>query len=429
MATLYVWSGAGGANDGTSWTDAWTDIQSAWTNWTTADVVYIASDHSQTQATEELFGADAMDDRTPFIIYSVDRTDDSYLPATAAQIAVTGAAIDIDFNDSIHAHGVFFQLEDGNFDLNTTSQSWRFEDCNFKWTGTTADRGITLGGGGVFIGCTFDNTSGSGGYQIAGGNSGGDFYGCTFQGRSRSAQFFDMGQSRGLVSLFVGCDFSGLTNVTNLNSASSRAAVISCKIASGDGFQNGAAGQQYLTTAYSTAVDGAGTAKNYIAEHYFMAGTVTQDTAINRDSGWTDEDGDTQLSHKMAPTSNLKGAHTPIYGPDLRAYIDSTGSKTFTVYAVHDFTTAPNQDEAWLEVFYLGTANSVLWSLGGGRSVFSTTAWTVGTEAWTGASGKTKMELSATVTVNKAGTYAVRVHLGKYEASKALWYCPLVEVA
>jgi hypothetical protein len=122
----------------------------------------------------------------------------------------------------------------------------------------------------------------------------------------------------------------------------------------------------------------------------------------------------------------MKGAHTPLVGIDLRAYVASTGSTTFTVEANHNFTTAPTADEAWIEVYYLGTSNSVLYSVAGGREILGSTALTTSTVGWTGATSKIKF--SETVTVNKAGTYIVRVFLGKYEASKALWYCPLVDV-
>ncbi len=432
MAILYVDSNASGADDGTSWTDAWADIQSAWTAWVSGDVCWVASDHSQTQATEEQFAADVMDDDNPFVMYSVASADDSYTPAAAAQIAVTGSAIDIEFNDSVHAYGIFFQMADGQFDLNQSNTSLYFEDCNFKWTGTTANRDWSASNGARAVNCTFNNTSGSGSYRVVSTNGPMLFEGCVFSGRGVAGSFVSsLNSSNGHAggTRIVGCDLSGLTNVTDLNPSNSNVRFIGCKFPSGVNVQRPAAGHQYFVAKYACAVDGAGTAKNYIAENYFHAGSVTQDTAIYRDDGWQDEEGSTRLSHKMATLAGLRGPHTPIYGPDLRAYVGSTGSTTFTVYAVEDFTVALTEDEAWIDISYLGTSNSVLWTVGTGRSILSTTSLTTDTKAWTGLSGHRKVKFAETVTINKTGTYVIRVYLGKIESGEALWYDPLVEVS
>jgi hypothetical protein len=112
----------------------------------------------------------------------------------------------------------------------------------------------------------------------------------------------------------------------------------------------------------------------------------------------------------------------------MTAYLDSTGSKTFRVEALHDFTAAPNKDELWIEIRHLGTSNSCLFSVGGGRTIDSTATWATSTEAWTGAGGFSKIKLEETVTVNRVGVYQVRLCLAKYEDAKTLVYCPKVEI-
>jgi len=432
MAILYVWSGATGAADGTSWTDAWTTLGAAWSAWTSGDVCYMHSGHAETSATELLYAADAMGPGDPFVCYSVDKDNsDAYTPGTSAQVKVTGANVDIDFDDSAAFYGVWFEMVDGDIDISTSAQVFMFEDCTFNHTAPTAQRQLNAAtpySSFVFKNCTFDNQSGTQGH-IVNVAVGGHFYGCTFLGRS-TGTFVSISTAlweRG--AIYQGCDFSGLTNISSFLVASGGgvSVAINCNLPAGKAWSDVPGGSVKTNQAFATAEDGASTAKNYIAEYWGFSGSVIADTAIYRTAGWTDEDGSTQLSHKMTPDPSLI-VSWPISGPPMRSYLSSTGSKTWTVYCVHDFTTAPNKDECWLELFYLGTSNSVLASFGGGRSIFSTTAWTVGTEAWTGAAGKTKMELSVTGTVNKAGTYMVRVCLGKYQAAKALWYCPLVEV-
>ena len=129
----------------------------------------------------------------------------------------------------------------------------------------------------------------------------------------------------------------------------------------------------------------------------------------------------------MATNSFLKGPHTPIYTPYMRAKVNTTGSKTFTVYGVESFTAALNEDQAWMELYYLGTSDSVEWTMIDGRSIYSTTALASDTKAWTGTFTR-KVKFEETVTVNKVGTYAIRIFLGEYEASASLWICPEVEV-
>ena len=377
-----------------------------------------------------------MDDDDPCPIYSVDKdSSDAYDPATSAQVKVTGADVDVEFVDSICCYGVYFEMVDGDLDASSTGY-FHFEDCTFLFSAPAITRIFNLSSSSASsksINCTFNNASGSVGYYMNCGYPAQTFRGCSFSGFSSTSYFVNasLGSAHEASVTFEGCDFSGLTNVTNLNSTASSARFIDCKFATGDTVGGlTAAGTQLLVRNYGSAIDGAGTAKNYIAEHHFQAGTVIQDTAIYRDDGWQDEDGDTRLSHKMTPDSDMKGAHTPIFGPDLRAYVDSTGSKTFTVYAAQDFTAAPTADEAWIEVMYLGTANSVLWSHGGGREILGSTALTTDTKAWTWGNGaKNRIKFSETLTVNKTGTYVIRVFLGKYELGKGLWYCPLVEIS
>jgi hypothetical protein len=231
----------------------------------------------------------------------------------------------------------------------------------------------------------------------------------------------------------VGCDFSGITSTTNVvfvPNSNPKIVCSACKFPS-----------SWTTTSWLTSVrffsrfelvaseaDGVSTAKLYSLTGGQSNCDLVETTSIYRDAGFVDADGDTNLAHEMAPESSALNQTEPCASMDLMAYVDSTGSKTFRVEAVHNFTTAPTKDELWMDVFYLGTANSCLMSVAGGRSIFSTANWTTSTVDWTGASGYSKIKLEETVTVNRAGVYLVRLWLGKYEASKKFIYCPKVEI-
>ena len=50
MASYYVWSGAVGAANGTSWANAYTTLAAAISGKATSDIFYIANDHNETTA-------------------------------------------------------------------------------------------------------------------------------------------------------------------------------------------------------------------------------------------------------------------------------------------------------------------------------------------------------------------------------------------
>ena len=85
MAIYRVWNAAAGLADGSSWTDAYVGFKTAWTAASDTDEIWIADDHFETSS--------ATIDLTPAretAVYSVDRSDDSYSPATSVQLQLTG---------------------------------------------------------------------------------------------------------------------------------------------------------------------------------------------------------------------------------------------------------------------------------------------------------------------------------------------------
>ena len=427
MAIIYV-DNVGGSDSTPygSWGAAAADIQDAWALWTSGDVIWVEIDHSQTQGTTETLPADVMDGSDPCPIYSVDNSDDSYSPATSAQIATTGAGVGIDFADSVRLHGIYLQTEDGPFTFGGGSSIGNYlKDCTLHTTDTTGGREIL--GDFEAVNCTFTNpTSVSGAMVFA--TSAFWLRGCTLTGR------WPNGITWGTPWFWAtGCDMSGMTdlagnNLYGANGATRIMELVDCVYPASAVLPNPTTGVQGFVKNYSSAIAGASTAKSYIMEHYFEQGTVDQDIVVYRDAGWVSNEGDTPLSHQMTPLAALTGPHMPFYGPDLYATVETTGSKTFTVYGGEDFASALTEDQAWIEVYYLGTTNSVEWSLAGGRNIFSSTALATNTEAWTGETFSRYIEFSETVTINKTGKYMVRVFLAAYSAGDSLWYCPKVEV-
>lgn len=122
-------------------------------------------------------------------------------------------------------------------------------------------------------------------------------------------------------------------------------------------------------------------------------------------------------------------ARCNLFSPLVSSRLDTTGSKTFTAYGLHDYTSAPDINEVIMNVFYLGTSNSQRWHLASTEGdPDATTSLTSDTSTWTGRTTETRFKLSKTVTVNNVGEWGVCFWLRKYSAGEFVWICPKVEI-
>ena len=117
----------------------------------------------------------------------------------------------------------------------------------------------------------------------------------------------------------------------------------------------------------------------------------------------------------------------PFFTPYIYGYVSSAGAKTFSVFITNDgadFTDA----EVWLEIEYLASAGSDLWTLATDHRVITDTPVaqdddTTSTWAGSGPAFTYKQKLSVTVTVGRAGQYRARVAFGcGYRASSSYVY-------
>jgi hypothetical protein len=164
-------------------------------------------------------------------------------------------------------------------------------------------------------------------------------------------------------------------------------------------------------------------------------GAVNSSTSIYR-SGGAEIDA-TAFSWGMVSGTVCSEA-APLYTPWIYGSIASTGSKTFTLYVSQNGGSGDLTDaEIWMEVEYLGTSSSPMYSLGSDQRSNSTNAFVSVTEApdaqaddttssWTGITATYKQVLAVTGTVNDAGLYRARVALGK--VSTTVYVDPKVTV-
>jgi hypothetical protein len=165
-------------------------------------------------------------------------------------------------------------------------------------------------------------------------------------------------------------------------------------------------------------------------EKHTYRGTITPSTSVYRTAGSS-----LARSDAFQPSSAHKDGAI-LTGRMYYANVDSTGSKTITVYTADNLTGgAPNKNQAYLEVFYLGTTGETNITIGTSRpaDLLATTALDTTSGLWTGAPTR-QHKLTATVTVNKTGLIGARVVLGgnrdySGDTSDNFWVDPMMEIS
>jgi hypothetical protein len=143
-------------------------------------------------------------------------------------------------------------------------------------------------------------------------------------------------------------------------------------------------------------------------------GTITSSILIYRSSGATIEG--IANSWLVTTTANCN-EYAPFHSPWIYGLVSSTGSKTFDTYITNDtgdFTNA----QVWLEVEYLATSDSPVWTLASDqRATITTTAAdqdddTTSTWVGSGPAYTYKQRLRVTATVGETGQFRARVVTG-----------------
>lgn len=452
MASYYVYSGAAGVADGTSWTDAYTTLAAAISGKAAGDVFYVSDDHSESTASEVTWTFPGTVDN-PSIVLCVLRSGGS-VPPVAADLRTTGVAASSG-NTSIVIGGSFYI-----YGLNircgvSTSQSTRL--IAFV-SGTTGNPRLQ-----VYDSCVLEQASTGSGARIGNASVG------NIGHRAQRVQLINTQIKFGAVGQsidFVNCDLlwcntasaiqgSVPTTLFLANSNSEKGALITVRgvdlSALGSGntlvnvagtnidryrFENCKLGSSVAITTGTLAgiggpevslvnCDSGDTNYRYQITNY--AGTISQESTIVRTGGASD--GTTPISRKMVSTANSK-FYSPLISDPVIVWNDTPGSYTATIEVVTDNVTLTDA-EAWAEVEYLGTSGFPLSLFAKDRAtnILSTPAnQTTSSETWTttGLATPVKQKLAVAFTTAEKGPVAVRVHLAK--ASTTMYFCPKVDV-
>lgn len=369
MTRKYVDSAAGGANNGTSWTDAWTSFDNV-TGLSAGDDIAVDDGHLDSFTASKSYDWSTLGGtlNNPIKIICRDKADDSL--STGAIIRATNNANDIDWLGNHYTRGITFEPgQYNNLSTNAADQKGVFDSCTFTaYSGSTNNLRTTrmgnVSGDNVsdvieldFISCTFtcnDTIFLNSGLDAKIRNS-------TFNFATDSG--FDLSNFQGGEVLIESCNLAGSSTPTTLvtfdtsNGGVSLLHIKNCKLpAASITTANGSSSshQQLLVenSDNGTITDPA------LGLNYYECplGTVTGVLDHYMTGGADDGEQANAYSWRVEANSNAKSVILPLRTPDIVKWVDGGSSVTATL----NFATNPESknDDIWVEWEYPDTAGS-----------------------------------------------------------------------
>lgn len=476
MANHWVKSGSGGADNGTSWSNAAESLEGLLAAATVAagDTIYVHNTHAFSKGaayslTMPESGAGML---KILCVDGGDATGASLVDgtvgtATTGAVEQTGGNFALTFaaraDCTIYVSGLMLKAGSGG---NAGSASispaqgnglWIYENCRFELDSTSVSPAIkfpdsTLGA----LECkhtVFKFGATGQGVEIARGRT--LLCGCSLD-TSGSAPTLLFKRSSSVLGPNVtshACDWSHCTMVWTTDiDGSGRALFSNCVIATpttGSPYASGAS-VEFMACAPADGTNGADILSYYFEDNY---GTVQDNQTVYKATGGAqgeqDDGTDTSYSLQMDPSADVD-VGCPLYTPWVYVLVGSTGSKTVAMKVAHTEAAVLTDADVFMEVEYMGepgltgtqrVANSpmsvievdddcptVTGSLA--RDVLPASAANRTDDAvddWTGLTGEKEHTLTATVTCDEVGYLRCRVGLTK-DTTNPVYVDPKVSV-
>lgn len=440
MANVALWSGATGANNGTSWADAYTTLQAVITaNGSSFTRIFVASDHSELIDTSVVFPGNPS---LGYNLISCDRT--SGFPPTVEQAGASigsTSATSLTLQNSFYSKGVFLKAGDSS----TASR-------NLGLDSTAANNIVRIVGGGVEL-----KNTGTTSRIIFGSTAARN---TKFYLENAEIRFGNASQgvqvNNGSVTIEDGAlAGSAITEFIKSMAAPADVSVAGLDMTTGAAAMNLIASLSYpigtirfnkvkAPTSWSgslmatppthgclraTAINVDSASTNYKMQAVGYNGSMRQEATIVRTGGATD--GATPISWRMATGSQYYPL-TSFESLPIELWNETTGSAlTVTAQVLTDGVTLKD-DEAWIEIEYLDSTGSPLGGMAtdekanqlaaGADQATSSASWTT-----TGITTPITQQLSVTITPQKKGTIRAVVKLAR--SSTVMYLCPKIEIA
>jgi len=435
--SIYVWNGATGAADGSSWTDAITTLQGGLTAAGAGATIAIASDHTEDYASSIILsnGGTAKQYKT---IVSLNRADNTFQSMSdgGGVVSATGNFI---ITPVIYINYIGVNLwagDDLNLNLSGTVRFYnsllQCED-NFRFGSSTSDDFIELYDTSIKIhtvGVLYGQSNGRfkwhGGSLLFGASgsllnnlvfsrtqSALDVQDVDFSAASGASNYLLDVQNRSTDCRFARCKlpgtFGGIVDPANIDTAGPKIYTESCS-------------------------DVNGIYKFYHADLY---GFARDETGIHLDATY---DGTNQYSVNITSSASAREWSDPFRFKLTDIFISTTGATLTVELITTDGTTAETLhiDDFWIEVHYpdstvksFGRVLSTREALNaGGLSTTALTASAKGAGDWAGELASTNYYKCVadftTVADEAAGVYTVYVCLAK--PSTTVYVCPKITV-
>ena len=440
MASYYVWSGAAGSANGSSWANAFTTLTAAVVTEVAGDTLYVAHDHVESTAgavTLNSSGTFAL----PTKVVCVDRAG-SVPPVSAdrratAQVTVTGANA-LGLGGCTHYDGIIFTAGNSTASASLSvastaaATSVRLDNCSLRLGGSGVSGVINIGAA-AFGGCyvELNNTT----FSFANVGQLITIIAMLKWRNTPSALLgtiptilFVPSASRGGSVECIGVDLSAAGSGKTIVGGSSNAQdcsfrFVDCKL-------NASVTKVVAPTSHGANeidfVRSGSSGANYAVNRTRVPGVLIEETTIVRTGGASD--GTTPIAWRIDTTASCTYS-LPFETPPIAIWNDATGSaKTATVEGIWGGGAVPLDTEIWLECEYLGDASSPLGSFVADCAANLLTAGanqTSSSETWGGST--TKFKLNVTFTAQQKGWIYARVKVGK--ASSTFYVDPMVTLS
>lgn len=454
MAIWFVDSNAGGANDGTSWTDAYVTLDRALdsainTGLAAGDFVYVhvgaSSPHSETGAST--VGATGTGTAiNPIKVLGVDQNNsDALTVSTIKNVQATSSQLVFSMT-ALYVYGVWFYTDNADIFVGENDDFlYCFERCTMQLDSTATGRNIDHGAGGTgtfdqfveYIDCDIGlSTSGFGNQGLFTDGArvvwrGGGLVEGTIGGwPSIIVDYARFGSID-----VIGVDLSDLQTtgyLVNQSLGSGRVSFQNCELPSTiAGFVRLAGSDTYhnIIQVYKSH---SGTDSDPSYEYFSKSiyGEVDVSTTIYRNGGWTDGERTNPLSYECTAKANKTiSLYAPLNVNELAPFTvwtdgDGSTAQTYTVEVASD--TTYQDDELWIVYEYPSeTSTSSLTDIQSTRlaPLGTPSNVTTSSETWTGgAPVATEQKLSITVTPDKPGVVRAWVYFAPGSGTDEIIY-------
>jgi hypothetical protein len=440
MANVYVKSGATGANNGTSWTDAYTNITSTFST-AAGNVVLVADTHAQTLAAATAFNYSNGTPAAPIPVICVN--EGTGLQSTGAKVSM-GNVVNGHFSwgpGSAYYYGIEFEtysslINQGfYFTVQPTLASgpsiFTFENCLLDMQATGSAASFTIGHSANdedFVTVILKNTN----YTTSGTSNV-----VRFQRQGRL--LWDGGSWTGTIPTSGLFAITGVPNPYGINlnvnnvdlSAAATSPLFSGNISGQAVLRNCKLGASYVpissvtwddTEASITLYNCMGGDTHYGFEHYNYSGQTVVDVGIYANDGAEYDTGGNKYSWKITTTANCS-IYAPYVSPYVIIYNEGVSSVTPYLECMRDNSSGAvyQNDEVWAEFSYQGTAGYPLGVFVSDRMTLlgtpaDQTASSKTASDWTGETGTPgffKIGPASSITPSEIGPLSARVCVGE----------------